>query len=326
MPTDDEHASVPDLFRLSAHKFAYRAVSRQTVSPRFSWSEVTFPSPVETRSKANNTVHCEYFRPVVRPGQRVPGVVVLHILGGEFALSRVFCRYFARQGTAALFVKMPYYGPRRTPGDSTRMVSHDPKQTVQGVRQAVLDIRRGTAWLASQPEIDSKRLGLFGISLGGVVGALAVEAEPQLQSAALVLAGGDLGQVAWQGVETRWMRKQWKAQGGTIAGLVETLRPVDPLTYAENLRGRRIVMFNARHDEVIPPACTQSLWEAAGRPEIHWMNAGHYSAARFLPACLPYMKRLFADPRQPAGVPQGRPELAFPPSRERFESGATGTE
>jgi hypothetical protein len=37
-------------------------------------------------------------------------------------------------------------------------------------------------------------------------------------------------------------------------------------------------MLNASHDEVIPKKCTESLWQAFGRPEIHWYDAGHYSA------------------------------------------------
>jgi hypothetical protein len=41
-------------------------------------------------------------------------------------------------------------------------------------------------------------------------------------------------------------------------------------------------MLNASRDEVIPPACTLSLWRAFGQPEIVWFDAGHYSAMRFI--------------------------------------------
>jgi hypothetical protein len=41
-------------------------------------------------------------------------------------------------------------------------------------------------------------------------------------------------------------------------------------------------MMNARQDEVIPLACTEALWESFGKPPIVWMEAGHYSAARFI--------------------------------------------
>ena len=48
------------------------------------------------------------------------------------------------------------------------MVSLDPNETVRGMTQAILDIRRGTAWLASQEEVDADQLGIMGISLGGI--------------------------------------------------------------------------------------------------------------------------------------------------------------
>jgi hypothetical protein len=38
----------------------------------------------------------------------------------------------------------------------------------------------------------------------------------------------------------------------------------------------------ATHDEVIPPVCTASPWQALGRPRIVWYDAGHYSAAWYL--------------------------------------------
>jgi hypothetical protein len=41
-------------------------------------------------------------------------------------------------------------------------------------------------------------------------------------------------------------------------------------------------MLNASHDEVIPKACTESLWRAFGEPPIVWYDAGHYTAARFM--------------------------------------------
>ena len=31
-------------------------------------------------------------------------------------------------------------------------------------------------------------------------------------------------------------------------------------------------MLNARYDEVIPPACTESLWRAFGQPQIIWWD------------------------------------------------------
>ena len=82
---------------------------------------------------------------------------------------------------------------------------------------------------------------------------------------------------------------------GTIKKVVPTLESIDPLTYAAAARGKRILMLNATNDEVIPRACTESLWKALGEPEIRWYAGGHYSVIRFLFGALLRVGRFFAD-------------------------------
>ncbi len=276
-PAENEEI-VPDHFRLEAHTFPFEQTFLPTVSQKVEISEVTFPSPVETPHAANNTVHCEYFRPLADGTH--PGVVVLHILGGDFDLSRLICRQLSYNGVAALFVKLPYYGPRAEPG--VEMISPDPYQTVRGMTQAVLDIRRAAAWLRGQDEIDDERLGITGVSLGGITSAVAATAEPRFRRIALMLAGGDIAQAGWESSELEDISQGWMQAGGTRESLLEIISPIDPVTYGENVRGREIIMFNAKSDELIPRACTEALWEAFGQPEIHWWAGGHYTAARFL--------------------------------------------
>lgn len=278
-PLRDE-AQTPELFQLEPHTFAWKQRTIAGGSSLIEVSEVTFPSPVTTPHEANNTVHCEYFAP--RTEGPHAAVIVLHILGGDFDLSRLFCRNFANNGVAALFVKLPYYGPRRVDGVDRRMISKDPQVTVAGFRQAVLDIRRGAAWLASRDEVDPDRLGIFGISLGGITGALAATAEPRLQNVCLMLAGGDMVRIAAESEELAPLRKEWLAEGRDLDQFLAAMKQIDPVEYGANVRGRRILMMNGKHDRVIPPSCTESLWRAFGEPEIVWMEAGHYTAAQFL--------------------------------------------
>lgn len=291
----DAEAKVAELFRLTAHKFSYQQRPLATTSRRMELFEVTFPSAVVTSHPNNNTVHAEYFRPLGDIDQRRPGVVVLHILGGDFALSRLFCRQLADKGVAALFVKLPYYGPRRQPGVSARMVSDDPRQTAAGMRQAVLDVRRAIAWLGAQGEIDAERLGVFGISLGGITSALAATAEPRIVSACLMLAGGDVAEVSWNSRHLVRIREKWLASGGTKEEFFDALSSVDPVTYAAAARDRRILMLNATRDEIIPRRCTESLWRALGEPEIVWLDAGHYSAALHVAYGLDRVSKFFCE-------------------------------
>ena len=76
---------------------------------------------------------------------------------------------------------------------------------------------------------------------------------------------------------------------------VKLLSQVDPLTYASALREREVLMFNAENDKVVPPACTEKLWEQLGKPKIEWWNANHYSAIVYLPKGLVQITTFFGE-------------------------------
>ncbi|MGE3778602.1 MAG: alpha/beta hydrolase family protein, partial [Pirellulaceae bacterium] len=94
-------------------------------------------------------------------------------------------------------------------------------------------------------------------------------------------------------------RQYWLERGGTKESFFDVMRAIDPVTYAAQVQGRRLLMLNATDDEVIPRSCTESLWKAFGRPEIVWYDGGHYSVARHM---LHAMKRTqdFFAPAVPA--------------------------
>jgi dienelactone hydrolase len=277
-PTSQE-STVPERFRLAPAVFPFE-VEHRLDTEFYTVSAVRFPSPIVSPEPENNTVHAEYFRPR-REGRR-PAVVVLHILGADFALSRYLASRLADQGVAALFVKLPYYGERRPRGEDKRFLSTDIERSVLAMRQGVCDVRRAVAWLAARPEIDPNRLGVTGISLGGIVSSLAAAVEPSIQKGAFLLAGGDLASILWEMPEAAKYRDAWIKSGRAFQDLKVLTDPFDPLTYADRLRKKKVIMMAGNVDDVVPPASAQVLWEAAGRPPITWYDCGHYSAVGYL--------------------------------------------
>jgi hypothetical protein len=90
----------------------------------------------------------------------------------------------------------------------------------------------------------------------------------------------------------------WIAAGRTKRDLEVLTRPYDPLTYAEGMRGKHVLMMAGRVDEVIPPSAATALWEAAGKPPLRWLDCGHYSAVGFL---LPAIREAVEFLAAPAG-------------------------
>lgn len=292
VPAQNEEI-VPQHFRLKPHRFEADAEIRREST---SWRTltVTFPSPVETAVLENNTVHGEYFQPA--GAGPFPGVVVLHILGGEFPLSQTVASSLARAKVAALFIKMPYYGERRSKESPRRMISRNPRETAEGMTQAVLDIRRAGAWLAARPEVDQQRLGVTGISLGGIMSALSAAGEPRFRKVAIYLGGGKLGENLWsmEHRDAEAFRAEWIKAGESRESFLKLLEPVDPATHGRLLKDRDVLMVNAKNDEIIPTAATMALWDSIGtRPELVWLDAGHITAAAYLPGEMVRLQKFF---------------------------------
>lgn len=291
-PAKNEDA-VPAHFQLKPHRFESEAeVLRENGLLRT--IAVTFPSPVETAISENNTVYGEYFQPA--GAGPFPGVVVLHILGGEFPLSQTVASSLARAKVAAIFIKMPYYGERRSKESPRRMISRNPRETAEGMTQAVLDVRRAGAWLAARPEVDKQRLGVTGISLGGIMSALSAAGEPRFRKVAIYLGGGRLGENLW-GLEHRdadAFRAEWIKAGESRESFLKLLEPVDPATHGRLLKDRDVLMVNAKTDEIIPRAATMALWDSIGtKPELVWLDAGHITAAAYLPGEMVRLQKFF---------------------------------
>jgi cephalosporin-C deacetylase-like acetyl esterase len=291
-PAENE-AEVPTHFRLEAHEFDFTSKPLRKAN-RVRACQVTFPSPVTTSVTENNTVHGVYFQPAGEGP--FPACVVLHILGGDFLLAEAVANHLASSGVAALFMKMPYYGERRGRGSRRRMITEDPHETADGMTQAVLDIRRASAWLASREEVDANRLGITGISLGGIMSALGAAGEPRLRNVGIVLGGGNFADVIWNNdaLQAKGFREKWLAMGGTKETFTEALRKVDPVTYGGLLKGRRVLMIAASKDEIVLPECARALHDSiGGEPELVWLDAGHYTAAQYLPRELTRLSRFF---------------------------------
>ena len=64
---------------------------------------------------------------------------------------------------------------------------------------------------------------------------------------------------------------------GGLKSIRKAIEPIDPLTCAANLKGRDVLIMAASKDEIVPPRMATMLWEASGKQQIHWYDAGHYT-------------------------------------------------
>lgn len=287
--------------------FEYRIESRSQ-RPNYTVYRVAYPSPVRTQLPQNNTVPAAYYLPNgMKPTDpKRPAVICMHILDGNEELMRMTCSTLASHGIPAIAFKLPYYG-ERGPVEGPKIMADNPKLLLDALAQGLADIRRTVDLLASRPEIDPAKIGIMGISLGGITAGTAAGIEPRLHRTMMILAGGDVQTIIHHARETRDLSRLLRElPAGDRAQVEQVLAEVDPLRHAAALRPRamegRVLMVNAAEDEVIPRACTEKLANALGIGQrVIWLEGlGHYTAIAALPQILEQMVQFFSEDLDPS--------------------------
>jgi len=238
---------------------------------------VSWESWVHSDYPVNNVVPAFYYQPQ-RSG-KVPAVVVLHAYGTRRAKEeQQLCAYLAERGIACILPFLPYHYMRTPVGHESGalMVGADIDRTVQAVAQAMIDIRTAVDWLQQRPEVDEHRIGIVGVSLGGILMHLAMGIERRFVAGVSVLGGAEVADLLWTSPIMTPVRAKLDRQEMTLPELRRRLRIIEPLTYARLNRPRQVLMIEGRYDLVVPPHSATAMWRGLGEPEIIWLNTGHY--------------------------------------------------
>jgi dienelactone hydrolase len=278
--TGDAKCGIPERYRVPTHRFEYQLSLRHDLHHSgIKVYDLTFPSPVRSDVPENNTVHAELFMPAGEGP--FPACIVLDILQGDALVARAESMWLAQHGVAGMVVYMAHYGPRRPAGSPNRLVSTDIPKTIAGIQQTVKDVRCAVAWLANRPEFNPNQLGLVGTSLGSLVGAVVAANEPHIKNVCLMLGGGGLVDAYYDHPRAKQYLPLVELAGGKAA-VKALIDPVDPLTYARQLKEKNLLMICASRDDIVPPQAAKALWEATGKQKIVWIDSTHVGAALHL--------------------------------------------
>jgi dienelactone hydrolase len=129
----------------------------------------------------------------LQPGQRAPIVVIMNGLDStkEMLQKSVMGTMFARRGLSALFVDQP------GTGEALRL--HD----MPAVPNTEVWASRIVDWLQQHDEVDPKRIGALGVSLGGYYCPRAVAFEPRFAAGAVWGANHD-----WRAVQQARLKRE----------------------------------------------------------------------------------------------------------------------
>lgn len=232
---------------------------------------------VTNGSSTNRSLVLDCFLPHGRTNS--PVIVILPMLGGTYPLEKFFAKYFARHGFASVLVHREDYESTPTTAPEVNSLFH----------QCVLDNKRAIDWMETRPEFDTSRLGVFGVSMGAIKGALLTPLDPRIDASVLAMPAGDLPYVLTYTTErgiTRRRNEIMKARQLTPEELRAELQQgitCDPMHFAQYVDPSKVLLVLAAMDSTVPIKKGLELRAKMGKPQTIIVAAGHYTAALYVP-------------------------------------------
>jgi len=239
------------------------------------WEEFQIKFDVKDFKEGKNKYAKAFFFVQKDKTEKGPCLILLPPTGGPIELIRSYGEDFANRG----FNVMAFY--RR----ETFFRPDKPLEfNINLVRQAVIDVRRGIDYFETRDDMDSNKIGIMGISLGGIITALSIQADQRIGAGATVVSAAFLPDILDSSGynRVRKLRKGiMKSEKVRREDLVEYIKPIvkeiDPATYAKRIDPSRFLMINGRSDNIIKYHVAKNTWEAYGRPTMHLTFFGHYA-------------------------------------------------
>lgn len=197
----------------------------------------------------------------------LPVIILMHGLGDNKRVD--YLEYgndlFLNNGYAVLRIDFDNHGERKTDFYDFDLTGEYRYWARDMIGQTVFDLRRAVDFIETRNELDAKRIGYYGISLGGITGTIFCGVEKRVKVPIVALAGGQMNLLYKKDA----LSKEAK----------EFVSIIEPINFVKKIAPRPFLMLNAKNDEIVPPLMSTLLFNAAKEPkEIIWYNAKHRDA------------------------------------------------
>lgn len=214
----------------------------------------------------------------IPPGGHVPVVFMLPPIGGMNKLDQSMGETFCKQNIAAILITTSLTGL-----DSDTLVPvSDHDHTHRRIASA---IKGGIIVAKSYSEINTEKIGLFGVSLGGILGSVAYGVIPEISAATFLVNGGDVPYILAYSDQgsiaklraARMAEQNLKTSEEYEAYLRENLI-LDPLHFSKLIDSDSTKLFLSKKDTSVPSVKQMEYYNAVGSPkETSFYSIGHMS-------------------------------------------------
>ncbi len=196
----------------------------------------------------------------------LPVIILLHGAGDSKTVDYVAYGndFLLKNGYAVLRIDISKHGDRKEDEYDLSFTGKTRYWSREIITQTVFDLRRAVDFIETRPELDAKRIGYLGISLGGITGTIFCGVEKRIKVPVIVLAGGQFNLM--------FGKKSMTADAKDFTSIIE------PLNFVRQISPRPLLMINAENDEVVPPLMSKFLYKKAKQPKkIIWYPAKHHT-------------------------------------------------
>lgn len=267
--------------------------------------KIKYKSFIKTSYKKANKVIAYFYLPKKIISSDT--VIILHGMRSHNHFpANWYSKRLAQLGIPTYAMILPNHFERTPKGykSGIKFLTDKMVEAIKDFQQAVIDVRTSIDWLEAQSFC--KNISIMGISFGGMIAIISMGVDKRIKKGIFLMTGGNYFQIVWNGLGTKIFRKiylneeEMKKYGCTynnckalhqeLFNYIKKLNsptdldktPVpkkcflfDPLTFAQFIKKRKVLMYNAFLDQMICRKAQEQLWKELGKPERHHVFAGH---------------------------------------------------
>lgn len=195
-----------------------------------------------------------------------PVIILLHGAGDSKTVDYITYGndFLLKNGYAIFRIDISKHGIRKEDEYDLSFTGNTRYWSREIITQTVFDLRRAVDFIETRPELNAKRIGFLGISLGGITGTVFCGVDKRVKVPVIVLAGGQFNLM--------YGKKALSNDAKDFTSIIE------PLNFVEQIAPRPLLMINAENDDIVPPMMSKLLYKKAKKPKnIIWYPAKHHT-------------------------------------------------
>ncbi len=244
---------------------------------------VDFPVVSLNHFPGGDIARGEYFEPVGKTS--APLVIMIHGWGDHSVLPfKWMTAGLTKKGIACFVLYLPFHTNSMSPKMKSRLSHLSQDEWFTGYRTSVTDVLRILDWAGQNSQINQRQISILSLSLGAIVGSIAMGIDSRIKAGVFIVHGGNTGKIMQTNSVSRFGKKYRLPADEYLTkqreyvdylreigqkGFDNVLPPqrnflIDPLTYAPMLKGRPVLMIDARWDEIFPQTSSADFQQACG--------------------------------------------------------------